>query len=74
MFDNLPLSIEQNTALFIVVFCVIYLIIHSDVFHDQILSKINGATQGNYSTTWGQLIQMVATVSGIVLSVAVINS
>jgi hypothetical protein len=70
--SSIPLSIEQHTLLFIVAFCIIYLIIHSDVFHEQILSKIDGATQGNYSTTWGQIIQMMATLGGIVVATMVI--
>jgi len=72
MDTSIPFAVEQNTVLFIIAFCIIYLLIHSDVFHEQILSKIDGATQGNYSTTWGQMIQMMATLGGIIVAVMVI--
>lgn len=48
---------DVHTFFFCFMLFILYLIIHSDVFLDGVLSKFDGALVGNYATTYGTLIQ-----------------
>jgi hypothetical protein len=48
-----------------VVVAVAYLIVISDVFVTQVLSRIPDATKGGEPTIWGCLIQMVALIGSL---------
>ena len=56
--DNIVPFFEQHfSLLFLIIFVIEYLIVHSDVFIEMVLRKFDGAVEGNYSTTWGTMIQ-----------------
>jgi hypothetical protein len=55
--DNLVPFFEAHSLIFVMLFYLWYLVIHSDVFMVQILSKVDGAVEGNYTSTVGTLIQ-----------------
>lgn len=54
--DGLVPFFEAHSLLFFVMFFISYLVLHSDVFITQTLSHVDGAVEGNYTTSWGTLI------------------
>lgn len=54
--DGLVPFFEAHTFIFFALLFITYLVLHSDVFVTQTLSHVDGAVEGNYTTTWGTLI------------------
>lgn len=65
--DTIVPFFENHTLPFFGFFAIWYLMVHSDVMVDLVLSQIDGATVGYQSTTKGTLIQLALMIIGYLL-------
>jgi hypothetical protein len=65
---------SRHTLLFFFLFCIWYLIVHSNVMMEQVLRGVPGTVEGNSTTTKGTLIQMTLMVFGYFALMALVST